>query len=75
MAERVPTVAIEVEWHKPHQSSAALYSVSSDRAATRAMDAARSAVQFALESTEGEAKLTITIKRKARRPVNVQIID
>jgi hypothetical protein len=72
MPERVPQVEIEVMWLRPHESSSSL-NCNSDRAATRVMDAARAAVQFALESKDGEAKVTITVKRKAKNPVSVEI--
>lgn len=72
MPERVPQVELVVTWQKPHETVATL-SCNSDRAATRSIDAARAAVQFALESEGGEASVTITVKRKAKRPVSVEI--
>lgn len=72
MPERVPQVEIVVQWHKPHEAAAAM-NCNSDRAAMRAMDAARSAVQFALESQGGEASVTITVKRKAKWPTAVEV--
>jgi hypothetical protein len=72
MPERVPQVEIVVAWSKPHQNTAAL-NCNSDRAGTRAIDAARAAVRFALESADGEATVTITVRRKAKHPVAVEV--
>lgn len=72
MPERVPQVEIVIMWQSPHQNIASL-NCNSDRAATRAMDAARAAVQFALESEDGVASVTISIRREAKRPAAVKI--
>ena len=72
MPERVPQVEITVQWLEPYEATAVL-KCNSDRAGARATDAVNSAVQAALESESGVGSVTITIRRKARRPARVQI--
>lgn len=68
MTERIPHVAVTVEWAHPTEAKSIIHSMNTDRATCRLTDVVRSAIQHALETDDGIATVTITIVRKAEKP-------
>lgn len=73
--ECVPHVVLEIyrSW-KPLTTRVKTVTINSDAAACRAQDAARKAVEEALESKTGSAEVRITVRRKASKPTGVRLI-
>lgn len=68
MSERIPHVAVSIEWTHPSEAKVIIHSMNTDRAASRLTDVVRSAIQHALETDDGIATVTITVVRKAEKP-------
>lgn len=72
MSEIVPLVGYEVSWGAPVQTQIAMGRINSDAAKTRLADAAKTAVTHALESSDGVATVTITVRRISKEPTAVR---
>lgn len=66
--DRVPHVSYEVQWLLPRPSTITNAGINADAARTRMHDAADAVVQRALEDESGEASITITVRRVAKKP-------